>query len=256
MSAARMCLLGEGAGAASDPALALLLAADAVVLGLVVVVNCTVAAALLRRRRALLSARPATRFALSMCAADLAVAAACCYYRSFTTSWLVVAGVWLLAAALAAVLLVWNHWAPQQPCEEQFVVPPWYLAAVTPAFHCLVLLVVAATHYRIHRLARRKSEARRPPSARVLVLLTSCYVACWLPCLLVLVARQFLRRRSEVVERVFHASLSFATLNNVFNSFIFSWKNTVVRAAVVDLFRRGRDLGEVATPVRWTETII
>ncbi|KAJ8893178.1 hypothetical protein PR048_005761 [Dryococelus australis] len=180
---------------------------------------------------------------------------------SLLRSCLMVAGVWLLAVAIAGVLFVWNHWTPQRPCEEQFVMPQSYVAVTASMSHCLVFGSVSVIHLKIYLLVSRQSQGRSPlrsPSAQVLILITSCYLVCWAPFLLVFAVRQCLTGYSELVECLFRATFTLTTLNYIFNTFIFSWKNKVVRAAVLDLFRCSHHLDDPLRPftmsIRWTDS--
>nr|CAD7577610.1 unnamed protein product [Timema californicum] len=164
---------------------------------------------------------------------------------------LIIVTVWLSALVVGTSIFYLNQWSPSENCVEPNVIFPLFFVFIPGITHVIVLGIVVVVHFKIHKITvefeqRQVSQdlagigqsshfvsAKR--SARVLVMVVICCAVCWTPLGTLILVRQWLVRRSELVDLLFQLAMTLASFNYIFNTFLFSWKNVAVKCAIFDI---------------------
>ena len=168
-----------------------------------------------------------------------------------------IAVVWIFSICISTPILYWNKWSTSKTCDEGLVVPLQYLPVVSILSHVIIMGIVGGFHRRIHHEAlasdeRKRSRASgaasltsqesrlglkfRSKSAKVMLLVTGCYIICWTPITVIF----FLRGYSEanpLIDVLYNYFFTFLNINYIFNPIVYSWMNPAVRAAIIDLYQ-------------------
>ncbi|XP_069690592.1 adenosine receptor A1-like isoform X1 [Periplaneta americana] len=172
---------------------------------------------------------------------------------STRTSRIMIAIVWICSLCVSTPVFYWNNWSASEICDEILVVPVAYLPVMAILSHCLIMGIVGGFHRRIHREALASNERKRSrvsgissfegrnssrfrtKSAKVLLLVTTCYVICWTPITVVMFIRGY-SSQSALVDIVYNYCFTFLNINYLFNPVVYSWMNPAVRTAILDVF--------------------
>ncbi|XP_067009380.2 melanocortin receptor 5 [Anabrus simplex] len=174
---------------------------------------------------------------------------------SYRRSTFMIIFAWCFPVITSSPVLYWNNWSPQLDCTVENVVPFLLVCCVGICTHGLVVTVVAVTHYRIHREAQEINNRRRSTesgssfyssaetvpsstplmnskSARTVLLVTGCYLTCWSPYTIMYFIRMT-GYSTPVFEVCYSFSHTFANINYMINPFIYAWRNTSVKCAII-----------------------
>ncbi|KAJ9585557.1 hypothetical protein L9F63_002647, partial [Diploptera punctata] len=175
---------------------------------------------------------------------------------STRTSRVMVAVVWIFSICISTPIMYWNKWSSSKTCDEGLVVPLQYLPIVSILSHIIIMGIVGGFHRRIHHEAlasdeRKRSRASRATaltfqeskmghkfrskSAKVLLLVTGCYIICWTPITVIFFIRGY-AVANPLIDVLYNYFFTFLNINYVFNPIVYSWMNPTIRTAIVELF--------------------
>ncbi|PSN46292.1 hypothetical protein C0J52_12850 [Blattella germanica] len=182
--------------------------------------------------------------------------------------------VWIFSICVSSPVFYWNQWNTSSSCDESSVFPVEYLPVVTMLSHCIIMGIVGGFHRRIHHEAIASDERKRSrvygvtplpsresriglkfhsKSAKVLLLVTGCYIICWTPITVIFFFRGY-ASVTPIIDVLYNYFFTFLNINYLLNPIVYSWMNPSVRASLLEVinlfsFKRKQSRGSVTKTI-------